>query len=78
MPHDDLQEPLQALPPMLNDIVREAIRKNFAWQRRNGHTSRFPLEDVTEVLEVAIATAYGGLLKLEGRDIGLYGGRMWH
>jgi len=35
MAHHDLHEPLQTLPPMLNHIITESIREDFAWQWRD-------------------------------------------
>lgn len=70
MPHHNLQEPLQALPPVFNHIVAEAVREHLARQRRDSDARRLALEDVAEVLEVGVAAADGRLAQLEGRDVG--------
>lgn len=70
MAHHNLQKSLQPLPPMLDHIVAESVRKHFARQRWDGDTRALPLEDVTEVFEVGVASADGAVLELEGGDIG--------
>ena len=70
MPHHYLQEPLQALPPMLNYIVTEPVRENLARQRRYRDPRGLSLQDVTEVFEVGVASAHGRVLELEGGDVG--------
>jgi hypothetical protein len=52
MPNNNLQEPLQPLPPMLDHIITEAIRKDLAGQRWDRNTRALPLENVAEILEV--------------------------
>lgn len=70
MPHHNLQEPLQPLPPVLNHIIAKTVRKHLPRQRRYGHARRLALEDVAEVLKVAVAPAHGRVLELEGGDVG--------
>lgn len=70
MAHDDLQEALQALPPMLNDIVAEAVREDLPRQRRDRDARALALQDVAEVLEVAVPAAHAAVPQLEGRDVG--------
>lgn len=70
MPHHDLQEPLQPLPPMLNHLIAEPIRKHLAGQRRDGHAGALALEDVAEILEIGVAAAHDGVAQLEGGDVG--------
>jgi len=70
MAHHNLQKPLQALPPMLNHIIAEAICKHFPWQRRDRHARRLALQDVAEVFEVAIAPPHAAVAQLEGGDVG--------
>jgi hypothetical protein len=70
MPHHNLQEPLQPLPPMLNHVVAEPVREYLARQRGDSDARGFALEDVAEVFEVAVAAADDAVLKLEGGDIG--------
>jgi hypothetical protein len=64
------QELLQPLPPMLNHVVAEAVRKDLARQRRDRHARRLALQHVPEVLEVGVAAADGRLLEFEGGDVG--------
>lgn len=69
MADDDLQEPLQTLPPMLNHVVTETIGEDFARQRRNRHTRRLSLQDVTEVFEVGVSSADVAVAELESWDV---------
>ena len=55
---------------MLDHVVAEPVREDLAWQRWDRDARRFALEHVPEVLEVAVASADGGLLELEGGDVG--------
>jgi hypothetical protein len=55
---------------MLNHIVRKPIRKHLARQWRYRDARRLALQHVPEVLEVAVAPPHGGLLQLEGGDVG--------
>jgi hypothetical protein len=57
---------------MLYHIVRKAIGEDFAWQRRNRHSSGFALEHVAEMLKVAVASTDGGLLEFEGGYVGYH------
>lgn len=70
MPHDNLQEPLQSFPPMLNHIVTESIGKDLARQGWNGNPRRFPFQDIAEVFEVGVASADGAVLEFERGDVG--------
>lgn len=70
MSDHDLQEALQALPPVLDDIVTKAIREDLARQGWDCHTRALPLEDVAEVFEVRIAPAHAAVAELEGGDVG--------
>lgn len=70
MPHDDLQEPLQPFPPMLDHIITEPVREDLAGERGDGNTSRFALEDVAKVFKVRVAPTDGAVLELEGGDVG--------
>lgn len=69
MPNDNLQESLQALPPMLNHIITEPIRKYLSRQGRNGHASSLPLENVTEVFKIGVAAPHSTVLEFEGGDV---------
>lgn len=55
---------------MLNHIIAKTVRKHFARQRRDGHTSGFPLQDITKVFEVGVATTNGGMAQFECWDVG--------
>lgn len=70
MPDDNLQEPLQPFPPMLNHIIAESVGEHLARQRWNGHPRGFPLQDVAEVFEIGVAPADGAVLEFEGGDVG--------
>lgn len=72
MTRDDLQEALEAFAPRLDHLVAEAIRKHFARQRRNVDPVRLALQDVPEVLKVAVAAPDRGEADLEGGNVGLY------
>ena len=61
MPGNDAQEPLETLPPALNDLVREAIREHLPRERRDVHTRGFVLEDVAEGFKVGVAPAHKGM-----------------
>lgn len=66
MPNNNLQEALQALPPMLNHIITEPIRKYFSRQRWNGHASSLPLKNVTKVFKIGVAAPDSTMLEFEG------------
>ena len=70
MPDDNLQEPLQSLPPVLYHVIAESVCKDLAGQRRNCHPGTFSLQDVTKIFEVRIATTDSAVFELEGRDVG--------
>ena len=70
MPHDNLQEPLQSSPSILDDGVVEPVDVDLPRQRRDADPRRLPLEQVTEDFEVGIAPANLGAAKLEGGDVG--------
>jgi len=70
MANNNLQEPLQALSPMLNHIVTEAIGEDLARQRRDRNARRLALENVAEVLEVGISPAHTAVAELERGDVG--------
>lgn len=70
MSSHDLQEPLQSLTAVLDYIVAEPVREDFAREWRDGHARAFALEDVAEVLEVGVAAADDGVLEFEGGDVG--------
>lgn len=70
---DNLQEPLESFPPGLDDLVGEAIGKDFSWQRGDVHPRRLSLEDVAKVLKVRVAPSHGRVAHPKGRDVCLSG-----
>ena len=54
---------------MLDDVVAEAVREDFAGQRRDRDSRALALEDVPEVLKVRVASPHRAVLQLEGRDV---------
>lgn len=70
MASDDLQEPLQPLPPMLNHIIAEPVREHLPRQWRDRHPRALPLENIAEVLEIGVSAAHDRMLELEGWDVG--------
>lgn len=69
MPNNNLQESLQALSPMLNHIITEPIRKYLPGQRRDGHASSLPLQNVTEVFKIGVAAPHSTVLEFEGGNV---------
>lgn len=55
---------------MLDNIITKAIGEDLPRQRRNGHPCALPLQYIPKILKVAIASANGAVLELEGRDVG--------
>ena len=55
---------------MFDHIVAEAVREDFARQRRDRDPRAFPFQYVAEVLEVRVAAPDGAVLELEGGDVG--------
>lgn len=72
MSNDNLQEPLQPLPPVLNHIVREAVGQDLARQRGYRDARRLALENVSEGFEFVVAATYRRRLELEGGDVGAH------
>lgn len=70
MSRHNLQEPLQPLPPMLNHIIRESIRKHLSWKWWDCDACGLALKDVAEVLEVGVASANLGLGDVEEGHVG--------
>lgn len=71
MPRDDGQKAFQALPPRLDNLLREAVGEDLARKRRDVHARGLALKDVTEGFEVGVAPPYGGVPQFERRDVGL-------
>ena len=69
---DNLQKPLQPFSPVLNHIVREAVRKDLAGQRRDRDARRLALEYIAEGFELAVAAAHRRALQLKGGDVGAH------
>ena len=55
---------------MLNHIIAKPIRKHLSRQRRDSNAGRFTLQNVAEVLEIAVPPTDAGVAQLEGRDVG--------
>lgn len=70
MADDDLEELLEAGAAALDDVVGEAVGEDLAGQGGDGDAGALALEDVAEVLEVAVAAAHAALAQLEGGDVG--------
>ena len=70
MAHNDLQKLLQTRAAAFNHIVAESIRKDFAREGRNGHSSAFSLQNVAKVLKIGVAPPYYRSPQFEGRDVG--------
>lgn len=70
MSNHDLQKPLETLPPMLNNVITEPVRKDLSRQRRNRNTCTLPLENIAEVLKVRVASAHNAVVELEGGNVG--------
>jgi len=71
MPSNDAQKPLQTLSSALNNLIREAIREDFAWECWDVDSRRFMLEDVAEGFEIGVSPADERMAELEGGDVGL-------
>lgn len=67
---DDLEELLEAGATAFDDVVGEAVGEDLAGERGDGDAGALALEDVAEVLEVAVAPAHAALAQLEGGDVG--------
>ena len=52
MPRNDAKEAFKALPPRFDDLVGEAVRKDFAGERGDIDSRRLALEDIAEGLKV--------------------------
>jgi len=63
--HNYLQEPLEPFPPVLNNIIGEAVGEDLARKRRDGYAGRFALKDISEVFKVGVPAADRGGFKLE-------------
>lgn len=70
MADDDLEELLEAGAAALDDVVGEAVGEDLPREGGYGDAGALALEDVAEVLEVAVAAAHRRLPQLEGRDVG--------
>ncbi len=70
MADDDAEELLEPGTAALDDVVGEAVGEDLAGQGGDGDAGALALEDVAEVLEVAVAAVDGALAQLEGGDVG--------
>lgn len=52
MPRDDTKEALETFPSCLDDLVRKAVREDFAREGGDVHASGLVLEDIAERLKV--------------------------
>lgn len=52
MTRDDAEEAFQALASGFNDLIREPIREDFAWERGDVHSSGFVFEYVAKCLKI--------------------------
>ena len=73
MARNDRQEPLEALAPALDDLVREPVRENLAGERGDVHARRLALQDVPERLKVRVAPPDDRVAELERGDVRLPG-----
>ena len=71
MARDDGEEALEALAAALDDLVREAVGEDLAWQGRDVDTGGLAFEDVAEGFEVRVPSTNDGVAKLKGRDVRL-------
>ena len=71
MSGNNRQEPLQPFPTCFNDLVREAVGEDLARERRDIDASGFALKDVSERLEIRVASSDKRVAELEGRNVGL-------
>jgi len=67
----DAEEALEALPSGLDDLIREPVREDLAWERGDIHAGGLVLEDVAEGFKIRIASAHERVAQLEGRDVRL-------
>jgi len=61
MTRNDTQEPLQPLPPTLNDLIGEAIREYLSGERGDVDSGGLVLEDVAEGFKVRVTSADEGM-----------------
>lgn len=66
---NNLQEPLQTFPSVLNHIITEPIGEYLPWKRWYCDSGAFAFQDVSEVFEVGVSPAHDGMLQLEGGDV---------
>lgn len=61
MTGNDAQEPLQPLPPALNDLIRKAIREYLSGKRGDIDAGGLVFEDVAEGFKVRVTAADEGM-----------------
>lgn len=52
MTRDDAKEAFETFPSCLDDLIRKAVREDFARERGNVHASGLVFEDIAECLKV--------------------------
>lgn len=70
MSNNNLQEALQAPPPLFDHAVVKAVEVDFTRQRRNRNTRALTLEQVPEDFEVGVAATNFGAAQLESGNVG--------
>ncbi len=55
---------------MLNHIITKSIREHFARQWWDRNAGALSLQNITEVLEVRVASAHNAMVELEGGNVG--------
>lgn len=57
----DLKEPLQTLPTVLDNVIREAVGEYLSWEGWDSYTRGLPFKDFAKLLKLAVtATDTGG------------------
>jgi hypothetical protein len=69
MANDNLEEPLQTFPALLDNGVVELVEVDLAGQWGNGNAGALALENVAEVFKVGITTADATVAQLERGDV---------
>lgn len=70
MSNNNLQEALQAPPPLFDHAVVEAVEVDFTRQCGNGDTRALALKQIPEDLEVGVAAAHFGTTQFESGNVG--------
>ena len=70
MSHHNLQESRQTLSSVFNDIVREAICEDLAWEGRDRDARALSLQNIAEILKVAVSAANCAVSEFESGNVG--------